>query len=55
MGTPGEGSFLGRVFDVGRLVVAAIVFVLVRFLIDLWVLTLGVSDGKRCDTTDEEE
>lgn len=55
MGAPGEGTFLGRVFDVGRLVVAAIVLVLVGFLINLWVLTSGVSDGKRCDAADEEE
>lgn len=55
MGTTGEGTFLGRVFDIGRLVVAAIVFVLVRFPIDLWVLTSGISDGKRCYAADEEE
>jgi nitrogen fixation-related uncharacterized protein len=55
MGTAGEGTFLSRVFDVGCLVVAAIVLVLVGFLIDLWVLTSGVSDGKRYDAADEEE
>lgn len=55
MGTTGEGTFLGRVFDVGRLVVAAIVFVLAGLLIDLWVLAPGISDGKRCDVADEEK
>lgn len=55
MGTAIEGTFFGRVFDVGRLVIAAIVLVLARFLIDLWVLTPGISDGERCDVANEKK